>query len=87
MSKRIPHEFLMAEDYYESKGVGTRAKSNKSCSHCGKMIPMGEPHDMHHFYPEFNAYATHKDCSADFVASLRTEEDGDPYEDEEDEDG
>jgi hypothetical protein len=31
------------------------------------------PHDMHHFYPEFDAYPTHLDCSDAFVKSLLKE--------------
>lgn len=64
------HEFLLAEDYYESRSVGTKARSDKYCNHCGKIIPKGTPHDMHHFYPEFDAYATHKECSENFIKSL-----------------
>jgi|688.fasta_scaffold1980542_1 hypothetical protein len=70
MSKITKHEYLESENYYECRGVGTRAKSNKHCEHCGGSIPKGEPHDMHHFYPEFEAYATHKGCSKDFKKSL-----------------
>lgn len=64
------HEYLSKENYYESREVGTRAKSDKWCEHCGKKIPQGTPHEMHHFYPEFNAYATHKKCSEKFKESL-----------------
>lgn len=65
------HEYLLKEDYYELRGVGTRAKSDKDCEHCGEIIPKGEPHDNHHFYPEFNCYPTHKNCSEAFIKSLR----------------
>lgn len=64
------HEYLKADDYYEARGVGTGARSNKTCEHCGKSIPKGIPHDMHHFYPEFEAYPTHKKCSTKFINSL-----------------
>jgi hypothetical protein len=64
------HEYLKREDYYEARSVGTKARSNKMCVHCGKNIPKGEPHTMHHFYPEFDAYPTHKNCSDKFIKSL-----------------
>jgi len=67
------HEYLTKEDYYESRDVGTRARSDKWCEHCGKIIPQGTPHEMHHFYPEFDAYPTHKKCSEPFKESLRNE--------------
>ena len=64
------HEYLKEEDYYESRSIGTKARSNKTCDYCGKSIKMGTPHDMHHFYPEFYAYPTHKECSEKFIKSL-----------------
>lgn len=64
------HEYLKRDEYYEARQVGTRAKSDKTCEHCGKKIKMGTPHEMHHFYPEFNAYPTHKECSEAFIESL-----------------
>lgn len=64
------HEYLKNEDYYESRSVGTGAKSSKTCEHCGGNIPKGEPHDMHHFYPEFTAYSVHKKCYDKFKKSL-----------------
>ena len=64
------HEYLKQEDYYETRGVGTKARKDKTCVHCGQNIPKGEPHDMHHFYPEFYAEATHKHCSGNFLKSL-----------------
>lgn len=64
------HEYLEKEDYYETRSVGTRARSDKTCECCLEVISKGEPHDMHHFYPEFEAYATHKKCSEEFLASL-----------------
>lgn len=70
MSSIEKHEFLKREDYYESRSVGTKARSNKTCEHCNKSIPKGTPHDMHHFYPEFEAWATHKKCSKPFIESL-----------------
>lgn len=70
MSEIKKHEYLTDEDYYESRSVGTKARSDKQCTHCGKIIPKGEPHEMHHFYPEFTAYPTHKDCINDFMKSL-----------------
>ena len=64
------HEYLKKEDYYEARSVGTKAHSSKICEFCNKNIPKGTPHDMHHFYPEFTAYATHKACSSKFIKSL-----------------
>ena len=68
MSKK--HEYLKRKDFYETKHVGTRAKRDKDCDHCGEIIPKGEPHDVHHFYPEFFSYPTHKSCSEPFKESL-----------------
>jgi len=65
------HEYLKEEDYYECRGVGTGARSNKVCEHCHDDIIKGTPHDMHYFYPEFTAYATHKECSEAFKKSLK----------------
>jgi hypothetical protein len=59
MAKTDKHEYLTRKDYYESRSVGKRAHSDKTCEHCGKTIKKGTPHLMHHFYPEFNSYATH----------------------------
>ena len=70
MTENKKHEFLLRENYYESRSVGTRAKSSKWCEYCGENIPKGEPHDMNHFYPEFDAYATHKSCTQPFIKSL-----------------
>ena len=64
------HEFLREEDYYESRSV-SKGRSDKRCEHCGERIMMGIPHEMHHFYPEFTAYATHIECSEDFKESLQ----------------
>ena len=64
------HEYLKEEDYYESRSVGTKARSDKTCEHCGKTIKQGTPHEMHHFYPEFASYATHKECVEAFKKSL-----------------
>ena len=71
---RIPHEYLREEDYYETKSVG-RGRSDYWCEHCGEIIPEGESHDTHKFYPEFSTYRTHKKCSDKFIESLRTDED------------
>jgi len=64
------HEYLERENYYEDRSVGTGAKSAKTCEHCGKNIPKGEPHSVHHFYPEFASYPTHKKCNNAFMKSL-----------------
>jgi hypothetical protein len=71
------HEYLKEEDYYEARSVGS-GRSDKTCEHCGGTIKKGTPHLMHHFYPEFTAYATHEGCADDFKASLRTEKDEEP---------
>ena len=52
------HEYLKEEDYYESRSVG-KGRTDKTCEHCGKTIPKGSPHEVHHFYPEFESYPTH----------------------------
>lgn len=57
----------LKENYYETRGVGTGARSSKNCVMCGGTIERGTPHDMHYFYPRFNAYATHKECSEAFL--------------------
>lgn len=74
MSKVVKHEYLLREEYYESKSVN-KGRTDKTCEYCGKTIPQGTPHDMHHFYPEFTAYAVHKKCHDNFLESLLTEED------------
>lgn len=70
MGAIVYHEYLREEDYYESRSVGTKARSDKTCEHCGQKIPKGTPHLTHHFYPEFDAYPTHLECDAPFRASL-----------------
>lgn len=66
----MKHEYLKKEDYYENKAVGTRGKKIKLCNHCGEKIEPGIPHDVHHFYPEFQSYPTHKECTKEFMESL-----------------
>jgi hypothetical protein len=68
------HEYLKAEDFYETRSVGA-GRSAKTCEFCGGTIGKGTGHDVHHFYPEFQSYPTHKKCTTDFMASLRTPED------------
>lgn len=68
------HEYLTKKEFYETRSVGTRARSDKRCEHCGKTIPQGTPHDLHHFYPEFTSYPTHKDCTKPFLESLNDNE-------------
>ena len=80
------HEYLKYEDHYETRDVGTKARSSKRCEHCGLEIPKGTPHTMHHFYPEFDSYPVHKECNDAFMASLLTEEDIKKREREEDND-
>jgi hypothetical protein len=64
------HEYLKKEDYYENKSVGTGGKKDKICNHCYEKILKGTPHDVHHFYPEFQSYPTHKECTKAFMESL-----------------
>lgn len=71
------HQFLKKEDYYETRRVGNRGKTDKRCEYCSKIITKGTPHNVHHFYPEFNAYPTHTECSDQFIKSLRIEEESD----------
>lgn len=59
------------DNYYESRSVGTRAKSDKSCIVCGKTIKMGTPHKTHHFYPEFSSVTTHEGCVKKFMENLK----------------
>lgn len=76
---------LNKDEYYEARHIGTKARTDKTCSYCGGNIPKGQSHDMHHFYPEFYAYPTHdkehsfngdktpegqKSCSESFIESL-----------------
>lgn len=63
------HEHLKQEDFYETRTVSAGRKE-KTCEVCGKTIKIGQPADMHHFYPEFNSYATHPACSDKFMKSL-----------------
>lgn len=63
------HEYFKAEDYYESRSI-SKGRKTKTCEHCGGAIPIGQPHTMHHFYPEFEAVATHNHCIDAFKASL-----------------
>ena len=72
---RVPHEYLRAEDYYESNQVKSGRKV-KTCAHCNKEIPIGTAHDVHKFYPDYNSYSTHKECTDVFKLSLRTSEEG-----------
>jgi hypothetical protein len=64
------HEYLLEEEFYEFVRVGTRARSDKRCGHCGKVIPKGEPHLISKFYPEFEGPAIHIDCQKEFLESL-----------------
>jgi len=68
------HEYLREEDYYESRSI-QKGRTDKYCEGCHKTIPKGMPHLMHHFYPEFDAYATHVECEQIFKDSLITEDD------------
>lgn len=70
MSNIKKHEYLLKEEFYEFQSIGTRARSDKYCGHCGGKIPKGEPHVMSKFYPEFDGPAIHNDCKEDFLQSL-----------------
>lgn len=70
MSGIKKHNFLERENFYESKSIGTKARSDKRCEHCGQVILKGTPHLMMHFYPEFDAYPIHKECEDEFMKSL-----------------
>ena len=74
----IPHEYLKRDDYYETRSVN-KGRSHKYCEYCGEIIPVGMPHKMHHFYPEFEAYATHIECTAAFMDSLKLTDDTRQY--------
>lgn len=76
---RVPHEHLMAEDYYESNSVSA-GRSTYTCEHCGNTIPSGGPSVVHKFYGDgdWPSYRTHVKCSDKFMDSLRTEADGPP---------
>lgn len=63
------HEYLLKEDHYEIKHI-QRGRVDKTCECCGKLIPIGEPHDMHKFYPDFRAYPVHEGCHDKFMKSL-----------------
>lgn len=62
--------FLEEENFYELNSVGTKARSNKTCSCCGKSIPMGTPHKVAKFYPEFDNYPLHEECVEEFKSDL-----------------
>lgn len=70
MSDIEKHEYYKEEDFYEFVRVGTRARSDKWCGHCGEKIPKGEPHLMAKFYPEFEGPAIHEKCEQNFLKSL-----------------
>ncbi len=62
--------YLKEEDFYELNSVGTKARSNKTCCSCGKLIPMGIPHKVAKFYPEYSSYPLHEECVEDFKETL-----------------
>lgn len=65
------HEHLQDDDYYESSTV-KKGRSNKTCEHCGKPIPIGMPHTVHKFYGDgdYPNYPTHNECVENFKKSL-----------------
>lgn len=63
------HEYLNQEDYYEAQHV-SKGRKEKRCEHCSGIIEIGTSHDVHKFYPEFESYATHKECTEPFKQSL-----------------
>ena len=66
----MKHEYLNKEDYYDTISVGTKARTDKTCEHCGENIPKGEPHEVSTFYPEFSRFATHIKYTEAFKESL-----------------
>ena len=78
---RVPHEYLMADMYYESGSV-SRGRNIYDCEQCGKVLRPGTAHATHKFYGEDGDWPTyrtcHGTCSDKFVKSLRTPEDGEP---------
>jgi hypothetical protein len=79
--KRIPHEYLCKEDFYEMNRVGSGRKT-KICSHCHGTIAIGTSHKVAKFYPEFESYPVHLECEKAFLESLRTDDDKDDDEEE-----
>ena len=68
----IKHEYLEESDYYEDSHINSGRK-DKTCEHCGKTIPKGEPHTVHKFYGEggeWPSYPTHDNCNEAFLKSL-----------------
>ena len=63
------HDYLERDDFYEYRTVN-KGRSNKTCEHCGLDIPIGTPHLMMHFYPEFASYPVHRACEDEFMESL-----------------
>lgn len=57
----MKHGYLRREMYYKSGSVGTGGRKDKTCEHCGKLIPKGQPHDTYKFYGagRWPTYATH----------------------------
>ena len=80
------HEYLRKENYYQSNLVGTKARCDKHCEYCGRIIPKGQPHESHKFYDsgDWPTYPTHimhpiygdslnkgqESCSQLFIKSL-----------------
>ena len=48
--------------FYNEKHVGTKAKSSKTCSWCGKNIPKGTPHYVLINMENYGQYPIHEDC-------------------------
>lgn len=62
-----------ADEFIETKKIGTRARSTKKCVVCKGPIVQGNPHDVHYFY-EYACYPTHKDCSEEFLRTLNEDD-------------
>jgi hypothetical protein len=65
------HAFLREDEFYETRHIGTRAKNDKICEHCGKIIKKGTPHEMAYFVQsEYQSYPLHTECVNSFRESL-----------------
>ncbi len=71
MTRTIEIEFdgIDGKDYYESRSVGA-GRSSYSCQHCGKRIETGKPSQVHTFYPEFQGYRTHPECTNEWLKKI-----------------
>lgn len=56
------------EDFYETQRVSA-GRNTYTCAYCNSIIKIGEPSEVHKYYPEFQGYRTHPKCSDDFLNS------------------